>query len=463
MDIFLRTTSLLILAYFFIVSLVYVLLFLLSFIGLVRHHLRSRFATPNEILKAKITPPVSILAPAFNEEKNIVASVRSLLNLNYGQYEVIVINDGSKDSTLETLSREFSLRKTARDYHPQLPSKEIRTIYRSRKDPKLIVVDKDNGGKADSLNAGINVSSYPLFCCIDADSVLEPDSLLLIVHPFMEAYSQVVASGGLIRVANGCRLENGKVAQINTPASWLANFQIVEYFRAFLSGRMGLSMLNCLLVISGAFGLFKKEPVIEAGGYRTDIVGEDMELVIRLHHNMRKLGKTAKICFVPDPVCWTEVPENLKMLSRQRNRWQRGLAESLTLHAGMLFNPRYGTVGLIAMPYFFFMEFLSPVIELVGYIIFAVAFTRGAVDIYAVLAFLFFAIFFGIILSLLALLLEEITFRRYPRIKDLSKLILSTILENFGYRQYIALVRGKGIIDWLRGNKKWGEMERKGI
>ena len=463
MDIFLRLLSIVILAYFFMVSLVYVLLFILSFVGLVRHHLRAKFATPNEILKARITPPVSILAPAFNEEKSIIASVKSLLSLNYGQYEVIVINDGSRDGTLEELKKEFQLRRTARDYNPQIPSRPVRAIYRSQKTQKLMVVDKENGGKADSLNAGINVSSYPLFCCIDADSVLEKDSLLLIVHPFMEAYSEVAASGGLIRVANGCSFANEKPAEVIAPGNWLASFQIVEYFRAFLSGRMGLSMLNCLLVISGAFGLFKKEPVINAGGYRTDIVGEDMELVIRIHHTMRREGKKPKICFIPDPVCWTEVPENLRTLSRQRNRWQRGLAESLFMHFGMMFNPRYGTVGMIGMPYFLLLEFLSPVVEFMGYGIFFLAFMQKAVDMYAIAAFLLFAVFFGIILSLLALLLEEITFRRYHRLQDLLKLIASAVLENFGYRQYLTAVRGKGIVDWLRGDKMWGKMERKGI
>lgn len=463
LDSYLQFLSLAILAYFLMVCLYYLCLFLLSFVGLIRHQLRARFATPNEILKAKITPPVSILAPAFNEERGIVASVRSLLELEYGQFEVIVINDGSTDQTLEILKREFRLRKTARDYHPQIPTQNVRAIYQSQDARNLLVIDKENGGKGDALNAGINTSTYPLFCSIDADSVLERDALLRIVHPFMEAYSEVVAAGGLVRVANGCTIQGGQVREVRASKKWLVNFQIVEYFRAFLTGRTGMSMLNGLLVISGAFGLFKKEPVIQVGGYARDLVGEDMELVIRLHHVLRGRGQACRVHFIPDPVCWTEVPESLKILVRQRNRWQRGLAESLYSHLGMLGNPRYGTAGLLAMPYYLFVECLSSVVEVFGYCIFGVGLARGAVNLQVFWAFLLLSVVFGMALSLLALLMEEITFRRYTRVQDLLKMMLATILENLGYRQYLALVRTQGLFDWARGRKVWGRMERRGI
>lgn len=457
-----KTLSLLILAYFLLVNAFYVFLFILSFAGLVRHRIRKRFSTPREILKARITPPISILAPAFNEEKTIVASVQSLLALEYGQFEVIVVNDGSSDRTLEVLTGAFDLVKSSRAYHAALAARPVRAVYRSRRAPTLLVVDKENGGKADSLNVGINVSSYPLFCCIDADSVLEKYSLLEIVYPFMESYSEVIASGGLVRVANGSSFaEEGDVLP-RAPKRWLVSFQVIEYFRAFLSGRMGLSMLNCLLIISGAFGLFKKQAVMEAGGYRTDIVGEDMELVARLHHLMRAKKRSYRIGFLPDPVCWTEAPETLRMLARQRNRWQRGLGESLFLHIGMLFNPRCGTAGFVAMPFFVFVEFFSPVVELFGYVLFTLAFAAGAVDARTALAFFLLAAGFGVVLSLLALFLEEITFHRYPRVSDLLRLIAASVLENAGYRQFMSLVRGKAILDLLRRQKAWGAMERSG-
>ncbi|MFC1522213.1 glycosyltransferase family 2 protein [Elusimicrobiota bacterium] len=419
--------------------------------------------TPNEILKARITPPISILAPAYNEEKNIIASVHSLLGLVYPQFEVIVINDGSSDKTLEVMKREFKLRSTARNYNEQIKAKNINAIYKSDTHKNLLVIDKQNGGKADSLNAGINVSTYPLFCSIDADSVLENHSLLQVVYPFMEAFSEMTATGGLVRAANGLDIRGGQVMEVKLSDKWIVNFQIVEYFRAFLSGRMGLSMLNCLLVVSGAFGLFKKQPVIDVGGYRTDIVGEDMELVVRLHHKMRQWKKPNRIYFIPDPVCWTEVPESLKILSRQRNRWQRGLIESLIYHISMLFNPKYGAVGMIAMPYFLFVECMSCIIEAGGYVIFLYGLACGAIDLQAFFAFFLLASVFGMVLSLLALLMEEVTFGRYPRIADLARLMITTVVENFGYRQYMALVRAQGFFDWARGQKSWGAMERTGV
>ena len=463
MDYLIRLFSLSILAYFFFISISYVFLFILSFVGLIQYRLREKFATPKEILKAKITPPISILAPAYNEELTIIQSINSLLDLEYGIYEVVVINDGSADKTLDILKKEFSLRKTARFYNEQIKTKEVLGIYKSTTRSNLIVIDKKNGGKADSLNAGINVSSYPLFSCIDADSLLEKEALLQIVHPFMENYSEIVATGGLVRIANGCTFKDGKAVNVRTSNKWIVNFQIVEYFRAFLSGRTSLSMLNCLLVISGAFGLFKKQPVIDVGGYAHGVVGEDMELVVRLHHNFRKQGKICKIYFVPDPVCWTEAPESMKILARQRNRWQRGLAESLFLHITMLLNPKYGTVGMVAMPYFMFMECLSPFVEVFGYIAFITGYFYGALSLSVFFAFFLLAVAFGMVLSLLSLLLEEIAFGRYPRLRDLLKLMLSAVFENFGYRQYLAIVRAKGMIDWMMGKKSWGKMERKGV
>lgn len=453
----------LILLYFLLVNVTYLAMFTLSFYELVRHQLRARFATGREILQGRITPPVSILAPAYNEEKSIAESVRSLLKLEYGTFEVIVINDGSRDHTLQVMMDQFKLKRTARAYDALIPTREVRGIYRSEVAPNLLVVDKVNGGKADSLNAGINVSTWPLFCCIDADSMLERHALLRVAHPFMEAWGETVASGGLVRVANGCAIEDGLPTEVRTTDQWLVNFQIVEYLRAFLSGRMAFDRLNCLLIISGAFGLFKKQAVLEVGGYRTDVVGEDMELVVRLHHHMRKHKRPYRVRFVPDPVCWTEVPESLKVLTRQRNRWQRGLTESLLLHIGMLFNPRYGTVGLLAMPTFVVIEGLSPVVEVVGYGIFLLGLVQGSVQWQAFLTFFLLADVFGLILSVLALLMEEVAFRRYPRVRDLFRLLLATVLENFGYRQYMGLVRAKGLLDFARGQKSWGAMERKGF
>ncbi len=455
--------SLGILAYFLIINLYYFTTFMLSFKELIHYKIRAGFFTGDEILKAKITPPISILAPAYNEGKNIVTNIKSLLDLKYGLYEVILINDGSDDNTMAILKKEFKLVPSRRKYSTQIPTKEILAVYKSSVNEKLLVIEKLNGGKADALNAGINASIYPLFCCIDADSILEKESLLKLVHPFMEAYNSVVAAGGLIRIANDCKFKDRESIEVRTPRKLLVTFQIVEYFRAFLSGRIALGKLNCQLVISGAFGLFKKQPVIDVGGYASDAVGEDMELVVRLHHILRKNKKPCRICFVPDTACWTEAPETLKILSLQRNRWQRGLGESLVKHKEMLCNPRYGAVGMIAMPYFFFIEFLSPVVELCGYIIFITGFLTGTIALLPFITFFLLAVGLGLILSLIAILMEELTFHRYPRLKDLLILMAAAVLENFGYRQYLVFVRAKGICDWMRGKKAWGKMERKGI
>ena len=446
-----------------LISMYTLLIFCLSFVGLLQHRLKEKFATPLEIRKAKITPPVSILVPAHNEEKSIAASIKSLLNLEYGEFEVVVINDGSKDKTLDVMKEEFQLREIRQDSNHQIPTQKVNAVYRSRTCKNLIVIDKQNGGKADSLNTGINICSYPLFCCIDADSILEKHSLLRIAYPYMEAYSTVVATGGLVRALNGCTVKDGQVQTVKLSKKLIVNFQVLEYFRSFLSGRMGFSALNCLLIISGAFGLFKKQVVIEAGGYRHDTVGEDMELVVRLHHMLRKQKKNYSIQFIPDPVCWTEAPEDIGTLGRQRNRWQRGLGDSLLFHIEMLGNPRYGTVGMVSMPYFFFIEFISPIVEYVGYAFFILGIAFGTVDVRAGLLFFFLTVILGVLMSLISLLMEEITFDRYNRIRDLLRLIAAAVIENFGYRQYITFVRTKGLYDYIRGNKSWGVMKRAGI
>jgi cellulose synthase/poly-beta-1,6-N-acetylglucosamine synthase-like glycosyltransferase len=274
------------------------------------------------LLRSPLAPRISILVPAYNEAKGIVDSVRSLLALDYPQLEVIVINDGSTDDTIERLVAGFGLREVLRPTPPYLPcNKPVHAVYAPHSQLRLLVIDKENGGKADSLNAGINFAAYPLFCSVDADSILEQDALAKTALPFIEDPYRTVATGGLVRVANGCRVEHGRVAQARLPQPRLAMFQVVEYARAFFGARTGWSALNGLLIISGAFGLFNREAVIAAGGYRTDTVGEDGELVTRLHRTCRDARRPYRIVYIADPVCWTEVPETTRFLRRQRRRW----------------------------------------------------------------------------------------------------------------------------------------------
>lgn len=409
-----------------------------------------------------LEPPISILAPAYNEEATIVASISSLLQLKYTDYEIIVIVDGATDRTLEIMVEHFELQAFPEAYRVRLPSKPVHAIYHSALHPNLRVVHKENGGKADALNAGINCARYPLYCAVDADSILQRESLERVVQPFLEDPT-TVASGGCIRVANGCRVEGGFLVKAGLATKPLAVLQTVEYLRAFLFGRLGWSPLNAMLIISGAFGVFNKEKVIEAGGYRTDTVGEDMELVVRLHRINREKKQPYKIVFVPDPICWTEVPESLKTLRSQRIRWQRGLGESLMLNRKLLLHRNSGLVGWAAFPYMLIFELLGPLLEVAGYVFMVACFFLGLLNGHAMMIFLFLSVGMGTLLSLTALLLEELSYRVYTRFRDLAVLFLAVVAENFGYRQLLATWRAFDLIRWMLGSKaKWGDMKRSG-
>lgn len=459
---FIQTYDWLILLYFLGLNGTYILLNVLSFFA-VRRYLGERKATELEkVFQSTFFKPISIITPAYNEEETIAESVKSLLQLQYPEHEVVVVDDGSTDNTMKVLIETYKMVKAPITYAKQIDCKRINGVYVSSEYTNLVLVHKENGGKGDALNAGINIARYPLVCFIDADSLLESDALLKVVRPFLENLN-TVAVGGIVRIANGCKVRSGQVTEVGTAKNSLVRFQIVEYLRAFLFGRTGWDVLNGMLIISGAFGLFSKEAVVECGGYRNDTVGEDMELVVRLHRIMRKKKRQYRITFIADPICWTEVPEKLKTLSRQRNRWQRGLIDSMLLNMKMLFNPKYGIVGLFAMPFFFFFEMLGPIAELTGYIVFFVSWYFNIVSFTFALFFLTAAIVLGIVLSVGSLVLEELSFRRYPKIFDLVILFAYAVLENFGYRQLNTWWRFKGCLDYILGKRGWGKMQRKGF
>ncbi|MGQ9671798.1 MAG: glycosyltransferase family 2 protein [Candidatus Aminicenantales bacterium] len=460
---FFHVASLAILVYFFALNFLYILFMVLSLIGIFRYQNLTTYVSFHDVFRLPLVKPISIIAPAYNEESSIVDSVRALLALQYPVYEVIVVNDGSTDLTLEKLVRVFHLEKTWRVFRKVIETKPVRAIYTSAAHPRLIVVDKINGKKADALNAGLNVSRYPLFCAVDSDSLLEKDALLKIVRPFLEDPDRIVAAGGIIRLSNGCKVKGGQVAQVHLPRNILARFQIVEYLRAFLGGRLGLSMLRSILIISGAFGLFRKDVVLQCGGYRRGTVGEDLDLVVRLRRYLHEMKRPFDIRFIPDPICWTEAPESLEVLARQRNRWHRGLIESLAPNLRMLFNPRYGVTGLIALPFYLTFEMLGPFIEGAGYVIFIFCLIFGGLNQPFALLFFLVAVIWGTLLSLLALLLGEYSSYPYPRLKDLLLIVLFSLLENVLYRQFLAIVRVKAFFDYLQGKKEWGRMTRKGF
>ncbi|HEY1338880.1 MAG TPA: glycosyltransferase family 2 protein, partial [Bryobacteraceae bacterium] len=367
------------------------------------------------------------------------------------------------DDTLKILIEEFRLYRSARSPVGPLPHKRIRAIYESRDPIRLLVVDKENGGKADSLNAGLDVARSPLVAAVDSDSLLESDSLLQCVKPFLEDSERTIACGGMIRVVNGCDVRNGRVTNISTSMSLIALFQSVEYIRAFLGGRVALSFMNSLLIISGAFGIFRRDAVLASGGFAVKTVGEDMELVVRLHREWRERKKDYRIRYVPEPVCWTEVPESTKILKRQRNRWQRGTVESISLHKKVILRPKFGLMGMFAVPYFTLFEMFGPAVESLGYLCTFLGLLVGIISHEVAILFFCVSVLFGIVLSTTAVLLEEFTARRYPRTMDVVRLFVIAIVENLGFKQLMTYWRTEGLIDGLKGKTGWGKMERKGF
>lgn len=451
-----------ILTYFLAVNGFYAVLLGSAALELREQRLLARLEGRWRVLGSPVAPTISMLAPAYNEEATIADSVRALLSLQYSNLEVVIINDGSRDRTMEVLREEFALVPVHPIYHRQIPSQPVHSLFYSRTHPTLVVADKVNGGKADALNAGLNLATGSLVCAIDADTLIEPDALQRMVRPFLQR-DDVVAGGGTIRVVNGSEVRGGRVGRTRAPTNPLAGIQVVEYLRAFLFGRLGWNRLGGNLIISGAFGLFRRDAVIAAGGYLHETVGEDMELVLRL----RRLGYEQKgrhhVSFVPDPVAWTEVPETLRVLGRQRDRWHRGLADTLWRHRAVAFNPRYGAMGLVAFPYFILVELLAPVIEALGLIGLVAGLFLGVVN--ASFAALFFLVAYGIgfTLSVATLVLEEASYHRYEGMRDRLLLLLWALAESIGYRQITVVWRLRGLFRYLRGRRDWGAMERRGF
>ncbi len=447
--------------YLIFISITSTVLFLLALRG-VRDYRNKLSNWPYyKMISSIYVPPVSILVPCYNEEKTIVNNIKSLLSIEYNEFEIVVINDGSKDGTLDMLRKAFDLKKVNSPYRKSIITQEVRGIYLSSTITNLTIIDKVNGGKADALNVGINICKYPLFTAIDADSILEKDSLLKVVRPFIDDPDKVVVTGGIVRILNGSKVDKGYIQEVSLSKNPLAIFQTVEYLRAFLFGRMGWSELNSLLIVSGAFGVFKKSVVLKIGGYSEDTIGEDMELIIKVHKYMKQEKKDYKISFVPDPVCWTQAPEDLKSLRGQRIRWHRGLMDSLLNHTDMFLNPKYGIIGMVGIPYFWIVEMLGPIIEVLGYISVIVSGILGLLNYEFAIVFFIFAVLYGVFLSIGSVILEEYNFMKYDKVGDYVKMVLYGVIENFGYRQLNTIWRARAFIGYKRKHNKWGEIERK--
>lgn len=449
--------------YFFALNTIYLTLMIVSYFSLRNYYLENRYEDFQEVINFELAPPLSLLVPAHNEGKVIVENVQSLLSLRYPRMEIIVVNDGSKDDTLEQLITGFHLRLTPRIYWKTVECQPVRGIYWNPAYPNLWVIDKVNGRKADAINSGINLARYPYVCVIDGDCILDRDAMLRIMKPIIRNRLETIAVGGTVRIVNGCRVGPGIVAEVRTPENYLANVQIIEYLRAFLFGRVGWGAVDGLLIISGAFGVFRRDVLVEVKGFRHDTIGEDMDVVVRMHRHMREHKRPYKISFIPDPVCWTECPEDWKMLKSQRQRWQRGLRQSLQHSKVMMLNPKYGRIGMLVMPYFVLFEYLAPLVEVLGYIFLPLTWYLGLLDHKVFVLFLASAIVYSLILSLGSLLLEEVSFRRYSKPAQLLHLFLYALLENFYFRQRHAWWRFMAIFPPRKNKNLWESITRKGF
>ncbi len=461
--ILLITNNLLFL-YYLGVNLIYLVLLITAVYSSVQHQRRLASIRLERMKASPFAPPISLLVPAHNEEQTIVESVRSFLALEYPALEVIVINDGSKDKTLEKLTQEFHLLKTDLLYIQEVPSKPVRGIYMSQVEPRLLVVDKVAGGsKADATNAGFNAASSPYVCVLDADDILEKDALIRVMVPILSDPKRVVAAGGIVRAVNGSVVEHGQLSKVRLPKKVVEIVQVVEYLRAFLVSREGWGHFNMLMIISGAFGVFRRDLVRAVGGYRTASIGEDFDLVTRLHRHLLEQKMDYCISFVPDPVCWTEVPPDWASLGKQRSRWQKGMIGALWPNRDMLFRPRYGRIGAIALPNIWVYELAAPIVELVGLTSIALAAILGVLSRKFFIAFLLYGFFFATLISIGAVLLEEITYRRYQDWREMAKLIVFCFLEHFPYRQIHLYWRLRGMWQYMHGDLAWGRMKRVGF
>ncbi len=450
-------------AYFGIMNTIYAGLLVISLVSIIRHIHRVKYSPMRDFRSSPGTPPVSILMPVYNEEGAVIRSVRAALSIEYPVFEVILVNDGSSDGTLKAVIDAFRLKKIDRVYRNFLKTEAVRGFYYSDETPNLLVVDKERGSKADALNCGINTSRSPYICSVDADSLLEKDALIRLMTPVLESGVPVIACGGVVRVLNGIHLRDDlTIDKIDLPDRPIVLFQIVEYLRGFLFGRVGWDALKSLLIISGTFSLFHKATVVEAGGFKVGNVAEDMEMIVRLHEVMRRQNKPYRIRFISDPICWTEVPENVKMLARQRRRWHLGLIQSIFQNREMLFSRRYGVIGMLVMPYYLLFEIIGPFIEILGYVVVVLSYVLGLLATKFFLLFITLAIFYGIFLSTAGIFLEELTYRRYPAWGHLFRLLLYGVFENFGYRQINSFWRLQAMVRYLTGRTGWEHVENKG-
>lgn len=457
----LAIASVVILVYFVIMELQMLGLAVLSVRSLRKDRLIEKHGRIDDLLSSELSPPVSIIVPAYNEAAGIVESVRSMSMLRYPRFEIIVVNDGSADETLEALIDGFRMVEVTIPFRNEIETETVNGIYRSTLPLSILVVDKENGGKTDALNAGINVAKYPYVLLTDADVVMDGECVLRAMRHVIEDRQRTIAVGGNVRPINGSVVNRGRVVDTHMPKGRLERMQVLEYIRSFIGARPGLSMMNGLVLISGAFGIYRRDIMAEVGGFRDGHLGEDMDLTMRLHTHMRDRGLDYRIVYAADAVCWTEVPTNRRILRRQRIRWHRGLAMVVRDFRHVLFNPRYGSLGMFAWPSFFLFEYVAPVVEVLGWVILPFSLFTGRLDLGFAIPLVLFAFFLGAVNSLIGLYLDE-SYGYFTSPLDALRLLGLVFIENLGFRQQTVVWRVRSL---FMGNKppEWGNMERRGV
>lgn len=488
-------TDAIVISYFLAYAVINLFLLGISALKVRRSLEKAQLSGHQEIGVDTFAPMISLIVPAYNEAVTIVESVRSLLRMKYPRFEVILVNDGSSDETLGKLKKAFAFVRADVDYRDFLGTAPVRGFYRAMGQlpphvERLLLVDKENGGKADALNAGLNASHGTYVASMDADSLMVEEALHATIQPILDDPNRVVACGGQIALSNGCRIEDGRVVEVKLPKTWVGRFQAVEYMRSFTQSRTALGHLDALLILSGVFALFQREAILDVGGFLTPhmrsrigreycgsgaaTVCEDMEVVVRLQRYLIEHGIQGRIVFLPFPTSWTEAPEVWGDLGKQRNRWYRGLWEVLWLHRKMIFRPRYGRVGMFSLPYQLMFEALAPLIETVGYLLVPLSLAAGVLESSAMFSFLALALSFNLFLSTSSMLTAVWRIRlkgqahgsaliRYRGFRTLLTLVMAGFVSNVGYRQYLLFHQLKGLHGFLVGKKTWDKFARKGF
>lgn len=451
-----------------ILLVTYAMLAIFSIIAIRVYAKRERLHQEDILMSSPLAPGVTVLAPAFNEGLTIIYNIRSLLTLNYPRYEIIIVNDGSTDDSLEQMIREFELTEVDFAYNAKIQTRPVRKIFKSVNPAyaRLMVIDKVNGkSKADAVNAGINAAAYDHFVCTDVDCILDKNTILELIKPVMqEGKKRVIAVGATLRIANSSEFDEGVMTRMRPPKQLLPRFQEVEYIRAFVLGKMGWSLINCVPNVSGGLGLFDKEIAIRCGGYDHSSFGEDMELMTRMCRFAHDNKINYAIRYIPKTLCWTEAPESLKIFNRQRTRWARGLAQLMYAHFSMFLNPRYGRMGMIIIPYNFFFELLAPIVELTGIIYYIIMLCLGLINGPTAILLLVFVYTYSVMITTIAILWDQITFGYYKTWREVAYLCLTPFMEFFLYHPLIVIYALRGYYNFLTGKKgTWGNMQRRGF